>query len=66
MTSGVAPRHGGPGCPIELMWWGDGAVRYTTFISDRRALQIAADLVEMVLVNERARDRASVANDTKP
>lgn len=57
---GVLARHAGPGQPIEIVCWGGAGVRSVQTVSDRWALQLAADLVAMVLSNAQEKARHQV------
>lgn len=52
----ISVVHAAHGSPIEILVWTDGGEVRREIISDRRALQMAADLVAAVLSNEGARN----------
>lgn len=47
----IAIVHEMPGSPPVLMWWHDGEVERKE-LTDKEALQVAADLVKAVVINK--------------
>lgn len=52
--SGAYCRHAFPGAPIEVLFWGDGAVNHSKFVNDIQAVALAQQLLQAVLENQQA------------
>lgn len=62
LPHGVFARQAFPGAPIEVIWWGDGAVNHFQFVRDEEALRLASDLTRMVHASMQANARAALVD----